>query len=239
MKSTPRSTETVKRDTASQAVVRGFDPRLPLQTSIAPQPLAAAPTNGHNLSASTGPGCGRNAVPRLNRVAIGQILAVLFCPSASGAVFGVTVDIEDLPRILGRGFWQIHNFKSSHPGKVALYAFRNKRAGGVELLHRFLLGAQRGVLVDHQDHRTLDNRKTQLRCATRFQNSQNARPRRDSSTGLKGITPGGSRYRARIMANGKRISLGSFPTAEEAALAYYQAALIHHGEFAFTNAAKP
>lgn len=179
----------------------------------------------------------KSARPAVNRVAIGESLAVLFCPAPNGKVFGVTVDIEDLPRILGRGFWQVHNFTCSRPGHFALYAFRNKRGGGAELLHRFLMDAEPGTFIDHQDHRTLDDRKAGLRKATRAQNAQNARTRKDNKTGLKGVTPDTrfKTFRARIWIGGKRVHLGVFPTPELAAAAYDNAARQHHGEFAFTN----
>lgn len=174
-----------------------------------------------------------STLPKLNRVAISGNLAVLFCPASNGKTFGVTIDAEDLPRVLGRGFWQVHNFKSKREGHFALYAFRNKRTGGCELLHRFLMDAQPGQFVDHRHHRTLDDRKAELRRATREQNAQNARTRRDSRTGFKGVTPDpkSGRYRARIRAGGKQVSLGHFPTAKEAADAYAEAAKENYGEF--------
>lgn len=53
----------------------------------------------------------------------------------------------------------------------------------------------------------------------------------------KGVTQekGASRYRAVIIKNYKKFSLGFYDTAEEAALAYDEAARKFHGEFACVN----
>jgi hypothetical protein len=92
-----------------------------------------------------------------------------------------------------------------------------------------------GYWVDHKDQVKLHNWIDNLRLATPTQNQQN-------KAGYGGIYPkgvtfrlDGSRkhpYQARIRVNGTRILLGSFKTAEEAAEAYRQAAILHHGEFA-------
>ena len=68
------------------------------------------------------------------------------------------------------------------------------------------------------------------------QNAHRARRRRNPS-GFRGVSrssPG--RWRARIALDGKRVSLGSYKTPEEAARAYDEAAREYYGEFAMTNA---
>jgi hypothetical protein len=45
-----------------------------------------------------------------------------------------------------------------------------------------------------------------------------------SSTGYRGVTQLKNKYQARIRKEGKNVFLGSFPTAEEASLAYQTAA---------------
>lgn len=174
-------------------------------------------------------------LPRTNRVAISGNLAVLFCPASNGKLFGVTIDRSDVERVLSSGFWHVANFSVCRGFK--LYCYQNKKGGGVILLHRFLLKPPCGIFVDHAKHRTLDNRRSELRGATRSQNSINAHIRKDSRTGLRGVSPNPRRgnFRARIWVDGKRVSLGHFPTAELAGKAYDQAAKLHHGEFAFTN----
>lgn len=86
-------------------------------------------------------------------------------------------------------------------------------------------------IVDHADGDSLNNRWSNLRKATGEQNAANARPRRDNTAGLKGVSQKGSRFVARIQSGKRRLSLGSFETAEEAYAAYCRAAAVHHGDF--------
>jgi hypothetical protein len=87
---------------------------------------------------------------------------------------------------------------------------------------------------DHENHNTLDNRRSNLRIASSEENSRNARLRRDSSSGCKGVNWHKWRgmWVARIMVNKKSISLGYFHVFEEAKAAYEKAALELHGDFA-------
>jgi hypothetical protein len=105
-------------------------------------------------------------------------------------------------------------------------------------MHREILGLLPGIQVDHRNLDSLDNRKENLRPATNQENSWNRSLRRDSFTGYKGVRrrTGYGRFQARICdALGRRLHLGCFDTAEEAAKAYDEAALKHFGEFARTN----
>src|SRR5690606_32623030 len=54
-------------------------------------------------------------------------------------------------------------------------------------LHRFLMDAQPGEIVDHINGCALDNRRANLRLVTAGQNGQNKRLSALSTTGLKGV----------------------------------------------------
>lgn len=110
-------------------------------------------------------------------------------------------------------------------------------------LHRFIMNAPRGIIVDHRDSsNTRDNRRSNLRFATNEQNSQNARKKRNNSgekavSRYKGVCRGRNGWKVRIQVNGKRMTVGTFRADQEtqAARAYDVAALEHHGEFALTS----
>jgi hypothetical protein len=101
-------------------------------------------------------------------------------------------------------------------------------------MHRLLLfGLNSSSESDHVNHDGVDNRKRNLRPATRCQNSQNQPKTKNSYKGVF-LCPSG-KFKAVINANHKQIRLGSFDLPEDAARAYNQAALKHHGEFAVLN----
>jgi hypothetical protein len=104
-------------------------------------------------------------------------------------------------------------------------------------LHRLILGAPKGVKVDHQNHNGLDNRRSNLRLATSGQNNANASRRRDNTSGFKGVTrpAANPKWVAQIRLDRRMTYLGSFETPEEAARAYDVAALAQWGEFAHLN----
>lgn len=107
---------------------------------------------------------------------------------------------------------------------------------GPVLMHRYLLGiADPKIKVDHKDTDGLNNQRHNLRVATNAQNLQNQGPRRGKAIKYKGVGRNKTKYYASIHAAGRRIDLGYFDAAEEAARAYDAAALIHHGEFARLN----
>lgn len=109
-----------------------------------------------------------------------------------------------------------------------------------ELMHRVILARKLGrdlqstELVDHANGNPLDNRRANLRLATRSQNMMNRSKNINNQSGFKGVIfhKESGKWRAVINANKKRHRLGLFDTPEEAHAAYCKAAEFLHGEFA-------
>lgn len=77
--------------------------------------------------------------------------------------------------------------------------------------------------IDHINGLGLDNRKINLRLSSPLFNNRNRRP--DRGHVFKGVRPSsGTRWSARIYADGERFCLGTFDDAETAARAYDRAA---------------
>lgn len=106
-------------------------------------------------------------------------------------------------------------------------------------MHREVLPVAQGLFVDHINHNGWDNRKANLRLATRTQNVRNSvkRTREGWVSQYKGIAwrSKSQLWEALICVNYDHIFLGSFRTEIEAARAYDRAALRYHGEFASLN----
>jgi hypothetical protein len=88
--------------------------------------------------------------------------------------------------------------------------------------------------IDHINHDPADNRWVNLRAATYTQNQQNSRSMKHGVR-YKGVHQDGERWVAYITINKKRRHLGQFGSAEDAALAYNEAAMLAFGEFAHLN----
>ncbi len=149
------------------------------------------------------------------------------------------VDAEDYER-LSRQSWRSRRFDNCWYA-VRWVRLSEKSKKTIAWMHRAILEAPEGMLVDHRNHNGLDNRKENLRLATYSQNMQNRRKiRRVCSSRFKGVMfrKGGRRrrrWRASIKVRGRLIELGMFMTEQEAARAYDAAAREYYGEFACLN----
>lgn len=104
------------------------------------------------------------------------------------------------------------------------------------LLHRLVMKAPAGVLVDHINRDGLDNRRVNLRLCNQSQNKANRPAPRNNTSGYKGVHATRSgRWAARITIDYRAIHLGTFDDAWAAAEAYNAAALAAWGAFALLN----
>jgi hypothetical protein len=104
---------------------------------------------------------------------------------------------------------------------------RKGEKGKTVHMHREVAHTPDGMMCDHINGRTLDNRKANLRSATALQNTWNSRKHSQScSSKNKGVWFHKSiqKWTAMIKARSKRIHLGTFENEIEAAKAYDKAA---------------
>lgn len=106
----------------------------------------------------------------------------------------------------------------------------------VAKLHRYIMNALPGQIVDHANGNVLDNRRCNLRFATKGQNKMNANCHKNSIVGVKGVSQRETgKYQARIQSGGKQVHIGCFFTLRAAAQAYNDAAIKAFGEYALLN----
>ncbi len=142
------------------------------------------------------------------------------------------ISAEDAEEV-GRYKWRAGLYRKENPPKLRVYR-RWKCKGKIkrQYLSVFLMKPSPGLLVDHKNRDTLDNRRTNLRVCTHSQNIAN-RAQFGRREKYKGISKESGRTKWKCYCRKKYI--GTFETAEAAALAWDAKAREYFGEFACLN----
>lgn len=136
----------------------------------------------------------------------------------------VIVDDEDAPLILR------HKLSINSSGYCHIRAMDGKTIS----LHRLVFGhLDPGFVIDHINRNRLDNRKSNLRKATKSQNGQNSK--RKHGDGFLGVRKLKHGYQFYIASNNITYFVGKYNTDLEAAIARDSACLFLHGDFAVLN----
>lgn len=124
-------------------------------------------------------------------------------------------------------------------GMKSYYAERHSKSifgkSTIISMHAVVAGTPKGYHTDHINGDTLYNLESNLRVCTSSQNQWNSKKRSDNTSGFKGVVVHGKKWQAQIQLNKKMIHLGTYPTREDAARTYDEAAKRLHGEFATLN----
>jgi AP2 domain. len=135
------------------------------------------------------------------------------------------VDDEDYEMLVAYGTWRIAS---------GVYAGM-MRGGRTILMHRVILGPQAGQEIDHINMDGLDNRRSNLRLATKSQNGIHRPKPRPSASRYKGVGwwRRDSCWRVKIGHGGRHV--GYFANEDDAAHAYDAEAIRTYGAFAWLN----
>jgi AP2 domain len=172
--------------------------------------------------------CGRPKLPNLHWI-IGPV-ALIDVSTKTHPRAVALVDAVDLALVIdGNGRWS-----ARRGSRYNLYA-RRTRGPKNEMLHALLLGCADSI-GDHKSGDSLDNRRLNIRRATRAENNRNRRGFVKTSR-FKGVSlhQRTGLWLAQIRAGATSLNLGIFHDERHAAEAYDAAALIHHGAFARLN----
>jgi hypothetical protein len=137
----------------------------------------------------------------------------------------VLVDDQDYA-YLSQWNWHWHPASNNNGNGYAM------RRGSIRM-HREILGAKKGDIVDHINGNGCDNRRENLRICSASESSQNVRPY--GISGYKGVYVSGDKWQAMIRQNGKLQHLGVFVDSRAAAVAYDTAAKEIYGANCKTN----
>jgi hypothetical protein len=154
--------------------------------------------------------------------------------SLGGGEYAI-VDQED--------YYRLCNFKwSAICSKGHVYAariIRDTEFGRVKtmFMHREIMNAPKGMLVDHRNSVGLDNRRDNMRLATHSQNNCNMTKKANTTSKYLGVcfVKDRNQWYARLKHHGKGIYIGRYENEIDAAKAYDEAAKKYHGEFARLN----
>lgn len=138
------------------------------------------------------------------------------------------VDDEDLERLSAHR-WFIHS------GGYASRQEGTWRKGRKQIyMHQEVMG---GKIIDHINANKLDNRKANLRFATKGQNNANRGLLSNNTSGYKGVTWDKSRgkYQAYAWFQDKKYYLGRFDSILDAAKVVDDFNKKYFGEFAYLN----
>jgi hypothetical protein len=149
-----------------------------------------------------------------NRFEIRGDVTAIFLQRKDGSVIETLIDTVDLPivqEIASRlHAWWCKDTQSFY------CRFRSKKE---TYLHRHLMRPSKGMVVDHFNHDTLDNRRHNFRVISKAENMQNRKgPTKTNTSGVRGVywRKDRKKWHAQITVKGKNMFLGIFDDLEEA-----------------------
>ena len=162
-------------------------------------------------------------------------ITTLYIPH-KGTMMEAYIDTEDLHRVLQFSkYWSISMNKEHPKGYVvkAVYDPEIKRARTQVRLHKFVLNYKGKNKIDHINHNSLDNRKSNLRIVTVEDNSRNReRKNINNKSGYRNVAVINGKFVVQLMVDGKNTKLGTFTDATEAGDFAKKMRHKYYGEFA-------
>jgi hypothetical protein len=150
--------------------------------------------------------------------------------------YDVLIDDEDYERVIGYN-WQIFRGDGSRGEKYIYFIYhgvcRKGKKRDTSRLHRLIVNAPQGSIVDHIDGNTLNNHKFNLRICDSKGSARNRGLFKNNTSGYRGIfiRKGINKFRSKISINGITYNLGDYATAEAAAYVHEAVAKLAFGQF--------
>lgn len=149
---------------------------------------------------------------------------------------GNLIDIPERVRGKGPGGYRSNPAFNQVVGSIEETGYVVAFLGGYRFkAHRLIWALHYGdpgpLEVDHKDRVRTNNWIDNLRAIPPALNGRNLSLSSRSSTGYKGVSRDGKRFKASICLNGRLYNLGRYATPEAAAEAYAKASKKLHGEY--------
>lgn len=178
--------------------------------------------------------CGNYKIIRGDSVVSGHTKSCGNCP----------LNTYNLSNVHGVGYTQSNekfHFSLEDYDKIKPYNWHQDAEGYIATtidgrhtyMHRFLLNPKSSEEVDHKNRRKQDNRRCNLRIATRYQNAANSSINKNNKSGVTGVyfDKDRDKWAVQITKNGTVYSLGRFDNKEDAIKTRLEKELELFGEF--------
>lgn len=122
-------------------------------------------------------------------------------------------------------------FRDKSVGKMANGYAETWSNGRAKPIHRIIMNAQEGDLIDHINRNKKDNRPCNLRFSDKSENTFNRDADAHNTSGRRGVwyRKDTNRWAAEIKKNNKKIALGCYATKEEAIKAREEGEIKYYG----------
>jgi hypothetical protein len=155
--------------------------------------------------------------------------------SPTYGIFNCKIDKEDYDKVKNY-IWCISKAWNKETNKKPRFYVSCSNVNDTKkqiLMHRWLMDAPKGKVVDHINHNEQDNRKSNLRVCYQYENSSNCKKYISNTSGYKGVTwiEKHQKWMAYLMIRQKFKNLGYFTDIEDAHKARLKGEEKYFGEF--------
>lgn len=164
-----------------------------------------------------------------NEYVVNGDTTTLLIYSSSHGLMAFLIDTDDKEKV-EKYKWCIQRCRRTNRRYDIYYAKATER--GAPLLHRLLLNAQKGKVVDHIDKNTFDNRKQNLREVSYAENNVSVLKHRNSPSGHVGVrfNKCANKWHAFIGKDYHVINLGFYSELKDAIKARKDGELKYYGQ---------
>jgi len=163
----------------------------------------------------------------------------IYVTTRKGKLFKVLIDTEDLQLLdqfdnqIGVGYYK---GVEDYYAKISSYQGWNDEKQRYDyktlMLHRIILNEKGSAKVDHINHNTLDNRKTNLRSVKQENNLKHrSKKNLNNRSGYRNVSFVGEKWVVQLQIEGKNTVLGKFDNVDDAGVFAEKMRKKHYGEF--------
>jgi hypothetical protein len=144
---------------------------------------------------------------------------IIYLKKRNGETYETYIDLEDFDKVdklhVSWHIREVYNTKNKYARYTTyLGKINGKEAHGAVYLHQLVLGVDSKTIgvIDHINHNTLDNRKSNLRIIEQIHNTKNRQGKNSNNTsGYRNVSKIGKWWVVQLQIEGKNTQLKKFP----------------------------